>query len=89
MAVVKQVEIIAKTDKAVKDVKKLNKEVDDTSKKGKAAGKGLKGAFKGFGDAVTGAIPMLGKLKTAMISTGVGALVVAFGSLIVLFNRFC
>ena len=86
MAVVKQVEIIAKTDKAVKDVKKLNKEVDDTSKKGKAAGKGLKGAFKGFGDAVTGAIPMLGKLKTAMISTGVGALVVAFGSLIVLFK---
>lgn len=86
MAVVKQVEIIAKTDKAVKDVKKLNKEVDDTGKKGKAVGTGLKGAFKGFGDAVTGAIPMLGKLKAAMISTGVGALVVAFGSLVALFK---
>jgi hypothetical protein len=86
MAVVKQVEIIAKTDKAVKDVKKLNKEVDDTGKKGKAVGTGLKGAFKGFGDAVTGAIPMLGKLKVAMISTGVGALVVAFGSLVALFK---
>ena len=84
MAVVKQVEIVAKTDKAVKDVKKLNKEVDDTGKKGKAAGKGLKGAFAGFSSAVAGAIPMLGRLKVAMISTGVGALVVAFGSLVAL-----
>ena len=82
MAVVKQVEIIAKTDKAVKDVKKLNKEVDDTGKKGKAVGKGLKGAFAGFSSAVAGAIPMLARLKVAMISTGVGAFVVAFGSLV-------
>jgi hypothetical protein len=86
MAVVKQVEIIAKTDKAVKDVKKLNKEVDDTGKKGKAVGKGLKGAFAGFSSAVAGAIPMLARLKVAMISTGVGALVVAFGSLVALFK---
>jgi len=86
MAVVKQVEIIAKTGEAVKDVKKLNKEVDDTGKKGKAAGTGLKGAFKGFSDAVTGAIPMLGKLKTAMISTGVGALVVALASVAAYFT---
>jgi len=84
MAVVKQVEIIAKTDKAVKDVKKLNKEVDDTGKKGKAVGTGLKGAFAGFSSAVAGAIPMLARLKVAMISTGVGALVVAFGSLVAL-----
>ena len=84
MAVVKQVEIIAKTDKAVKDVKKLNKEVDDTGKKGKAVGTGLKGAFAGFSSAVAGAIPMLARLKVAMISTGVGAFVVAFGSLVAL-----
>tara|TARA_R110001592_G_scaffold264157_1_gene529516 strand:+ start:473 stop:2878 length:2406 start_codon:yes stop_codon:yes gene_type:complete len=86
MAVVKQITLKADTSSAVKDVKKLNKEVDDTSKKGRAAGKGLKGAFAGFGDAVAGAIPMLGRLKAAMISTGVGALVVAFGSLVALFK---
>ena len=87
MAQVKTVIIKADTKGAVKDVKKLNKEVDDTGKKGKAAGKGLKGAFAGFGNAVAGAIPMLGRLKAAMISTGVGALVVAFGSLVALFSK--
>jgi hypothetical protein len=84
MAQVKTVTIKADTTGAVKNVKKLNKEVDDTGKKGKAAGKGLKGAFAGFSSAVAGAIPMLGRLKVAMISTGVGALVVAFGSLVAL-----
>lgn len=86
MAQVKEITIKANTEGAVKDVKKLNKEVEDTSKKGKKAGTGLRNAFKGFGDAVTGAIPMLGRLKAAMISTGVGALVVAFGSLVALFK---
>jgi len=86
MAQVKTVTIKADTTGAVKNVKKLNKEVDDTGKKGKATGQGLKGAFTGFSTAVAGAIPMLGRLKAAMISTGVGALVVAFGSLVALFK---
>lgn len=86
MAIVKQITLKADTSSAVKDVKKLNKEVSDTGKKGKAAGQGLKGAFTGFSNAVAGAIPMLARLKVAMISTGVGALVVAFGSLVALFK---
>jgi len=84
MAVVKQITLKADTSGAVKNVKKLNKEVTETGTKAKATGQGLKGAFAGFSDALAGAIPMLGRLKTAMISTGVGALVVAFGSLVTL-----
>ena len=76
----------AKTEKAVKDVKKLNESVTQTSKTAKNTGKGLSGAFKGLSGAITGAIPILGKLKTALISTGVGALVVAFGGLVALFK---
>ena len=80
------IELEAKTGKAVKDVEKLNKSVTETTKTAKKTGKGLSGAFKGLSGAITGAIPMLGKLKTALISTGVGALVVAFGGLVALFK---
>ena len=80
------IELEAKTGKAVKDVEKLNKSVTETTKTAKKTGKGLSGAFKGLSGAITGAIPMLGKLKTALISTGVGALVVVFGSLVALFK---
>ena len=80
------IELEAKTGKAVKDVEKLNKSVTETSKTAKKTGKGLSGAFKGLSGAITGAIPILGKLKTALISTGVGALVVVFGSLVALFK---
>ena len=76
----------AQTGKAVESVDKLNKSVTETSKTAKKTGKGLSGAFKGLSGAITGAIPMLGKLKTALISTGVGALVVAFGGLVALFK---
>ncbi len=87
MAIVKQITLKADTSTAVKDVKKLNKEVAETGKEVKKTGTGLKGAFAGFSDALTGAIPLLGRLKTALISTGVGALVVAFGSLVALFKE--
>lgn len=87
MAKVVEVEIKAKTGKATKNVKDLNKEVESTNKSASKAGKGLKGAFAGFSDAVAGAIPMLGKLKAALISTGVGAIVVALGSLVALFKK--
>jgi len=80
------IELEAKTGKAVKDVEKLNKSVTETSKTAKKTGKGLSGAFKGLSGAITGAIPILGKLKAALISTGVGALVVAFGGLVALFK---
>ena len=80
------IELEAKTGKAVKDVEKLNKSVTETSKTAKKTGKGLSGSFKGLSGAITGAIPILGKLKAALISTGVGALVVAFGGLVALFK---
>ena len=80
------ISIEADTSKAVKGVKDLNKSVTETNKTATKTGKGLTGAFKGFGSAVSGAIPMLGKLKAALISTGVGAIVVALGSLVALFK---
>ena len=87
MAKVVEVEIKAKTGKATQDVKDLNKEIKSTSTTAKSTGKGLSGAFKGLSAAVTGAIPALGALKTALISTGVGAIVVAMGSLVALFKK--
>ena len=80
------ISIEADTSKAVKGVKDLNKSVTETNKTATKTGKGLTGAFKGFGNAITGALPLLGKLKTALISTGVGAIVVALGSLVALFK---
>tara|TARA_R110000796_G_scaffold240003_1_gene360883 strand:- start:69 stop:2510 length:2442 start_codon:yes stop_codon:yes gene_type:complete len=87
MAKVVEVEIKAKTGKATQDVKDLNKEIKSTSTTAKSTGKGLSGAFKGLTTAVTSAIPALGALKTALISTGVGAIVVAMGSLVALFTK--
>ena len=80
------IDIDVQTGKAVKSVDKLNKSVTETSNTAKKTGTGLSGAFKGLSGAITGAIPMLGKLKAALISTGVGALVVAFGGLVALFK---
>lgn len=88
------IDLEAKTGKAVKDidkvvkkVQKLNKSVTETNKTATKTGKGLSGAFKEFGSAISGSIPLLGRLKTALISTGVGAFVVLLGSLVTLFKK--
>ena len=84
MAVEKTIIIKGDTSDITKKVKKLDKQVSETSNTAKKTGAGLSGAFKGMGNAISGAIPMLGKLKAALISTGVGAVVVALGSFVAL-----
>jgi len=84
MAVEKTIIIKGDTSDITKKVKKLDKQVSETSNTAKKTGTGLSGAFKGMGNAISGAIPMLGKLKAALISTGVGAIVVALGSFVAL-----
>ena len=79
--------IDVKTGSSVKEVDKLNKSIDKTSKTSKKTGASLKGGFQGLKTAILSAVPALSKLKTALIGTGVGAFVVAIGSLISLFSK--
>ena len=81
-----------KTDKGIKAVEKLNakinnsnKELNKTQSSFSKFGTNLKDVFSGLGSTITGIVPMLGKLRTALVSTGVGAIVVAFGGLVSLF----
>ena len=80
--IVKTIVIKGDTSDVDKKLKNLDTQVDKTSKTAKKTGKGLSGAFSGMGKAITGVIPMLGKLKAALISTGVGAIVVALGAFV-------
>ena len=88
------IELQAKTGEAIKDVDKLNKSINKTSKEANKTGssfgkfgKSLSGVFSGLGNSISGVIPMLGKLRVALVSTGVGAIVVAIGSLVSLFAK--
>lgn len=88
------IELQAKTGEAIKDVNKLNKSINKTSKEANKTGssfgkfgKSLSGVFSGLGNSISGVIPMLGKLRVALVSTGVGAIVVAIGSLVSLFAK--
>lgn len=84
--IVKTIVIKGDTSDVDKKLKGLDKQVDKTSKTASKAGKGLSGTFSGMGAAISGTIPMLGKLKAAIISTGIGALVVAAGALVGVFT---
>jgi hypothetical protein len=81
------INIIVQTKSAEKDVKKLGKGLEETKKQGKATGVGISGIFSGIKQGVTQAIPALNAFKTSLISTGVGALVVAVGGLITLMSK--
>jgi hypothetical protein len=81
------INIIVQTKGAEKDVKKLGKGLEETKKQGKATGVGISGIFSGIKQGVTGAIPALNAFKGALISTGVGAIVVAVGGLITLMSK--
>ena len=72
---------------AEKDVKKLGKGLDETKKQGKATGVGISGIFAAVSGGVAKAIPALNAFKGALISTGVGAIVVAVGGLISLMSK--
>ena len=74
-------------DKAKKKVDQVGKSVNNVKENFKGFGNNLKKGFKGIGDALSNAIPLFGQLRTALISTGVGALAVALGSLTALFIK--
>lgn len=71
---------------AEKKVKSLGKEVKKTTTETGKAGGALSKGFAGLGTAIGGAIPMLGKLRAAIASTGIGAIVIAVGGLVSLFT---
>lgn len=75
------------TGSASKQVGKLNSELGKTSKSAKKTSKGVGGIFSGIKQGVFSAIPALNSLKIAMISTGVGALVVGVGALVGVFAK--
>ena len=76
------IKIKIETGQASKSVGGLNKELDKTSKNSKKTSKGLAGAFGAIKTGILSAIPALNAFKIALISTGVGAIVVAVGALV-------
>ena len=71
------------TKKAEKDLKGLSK----TTTKAKTGVGGLSKGFAGMKVAILNAVPALNTFKTALMSTGVGAIAVALGSLVCLFIK--
>mgnify|MGYP003651010849 FL=1 len=82
MAIEKTINIKVNSSDAEKKLKGLDKQVKTTSKTATQTGKGLSGAFSGMGAAIKATIPSLAALKTALISTGIGAIVVAVGAFV-------
>jgi len=94
------VEIDVETGHATKNVENLNESIADVKTTTDDAGKsfsdfgdvadkvsgGLVGGFKNFVGGLRNGVSGLKTLRTAMISTGVGALVVAIGSLVAYFS---
>ena len=74
--------IKVETGKAQQSVAKLDKGLEKTGKSAKKTGKGLAGAFGAMKQGILNAIPALNAFKIALISTGVGAIVVAVGALV-------
>ena len=80
----KQEQIITirvETGQAKGQITGVNKELDKTTKNAKKTGKGLAGAFGAMKQGILGAIPALRAFSAALVSTGVGAIVVAVGAL--------
>jgi hypothetical protein len=71
----------ADTSKAVKGLKQFDEKITDTTKQTKKVGGGMAKAFTGAKTAILGAVPALNAFKGALISTGIGAFVVALGAL--------
>lgn len=76
------INIKIQTGKATVKTKKLNKDLATTGATGTASGLSIGAAFKAAGTGIMTAIPALQAFKAALISTGVGAIVVAVGSLV-------
>ena len=76
------IEIVVKTGKAQTNTKKLNTEIGKSGKGVSKLSKGFKASFAGMRASVLSMVPALNMFKAAMVSTGVGALIVAAGALI-------
>lgn len=87
MAIEKTINIKVNSSDAEKKLKGLDKQVEKTTTTAKKSGEGLSGAFSGMGAAIKGVIPSLAALKTALISTGIGAIVVAFGAFVSILKK--
>lgn len=103
--VTKTITIVAKTDDAQKEIKKVSQEVQATNKattelssafdqatggiisKTKGAIGTIQNLGKGFLLAGSNAVKMGNLVKVALTSTGIGALLVAFGSLLTFFTQ--
>jgi len=84
----KQEQIITikvETGQAKSQIAGVNKQLDKTSKTAKKSGKGLAGAFGAMKTGILSAIPALRAFSAALVSTGVGAIVVAIGTLTSMF----
>ena len=78
---------------ASKEVSKFNKELKETNKESKDSignfkvmGVSLNGVKSSFGKIIPLAKTMFGTIKAGILSTGVGALLIAFGSLVTYFT---
>jgi hypothetical protein len=75
------IQVQADTKDAVKGLEQFDKKITDTTKQTKKVGGGMAKAFTGAKTAILGAVPALNAFKGALISTGIGAFVVALGAL--------
>ena len=82
MAEIQKIIIQVDTGGAQKSVKALGNETAKVSKSAKSTGKGLSTGFAGLKQGILTAIPALNAFKIALVSTGVGAIVVAVGALV-------
>jgi hypothetical protein len=85
MAIEKTIVLNVDSKKAEKGLKNVDKNAKDIGKNTKKSGAAMSAAFNGVGKSIGGVIPMFNTLRMAIMSTGVGALVVAIGGLVGLF----
>lgn len=94
MAVKKTIEVNVKTAQAQKNVEDLNNEINDTEKSldgvigvaDKLTG-GLVSGFKKGVDGIKNGVKAFKSLRVAIAATGIGALLIAFGSLVTFFTK--
>ena len=69
-----------------KDLKEVNKEATDSIGNFRVMGVSLNGVKSAFGKIIPIAKAMFGTIKAGILSTGIGALLIAFGSLVTYFT---
>ena len=95
MAIKKEIEIVAKTADANKNIEKTTKELKKTNEAASTVNSqidaitgGALSKFQNFTKGIKGVSKGFGALRGAIIATGLGALVVLVGSLIEYFSNF-